>query len=240
MYNLSILSIFRNSSDYLQNYINNVKKAFAHNGGKCHAIWLEGDSADTTLQMLEAAKKEMENENITVTLVKYDLGLPHSGGDHPERWFRLGNCWNRCLDELKPSDYTVCVESDLMWQPSIIAKLCREVNEQRNVVFPMLMRHYPFDNQFHDTHGFTRNGSNFTNGLPFWRVAQGMSEDENWLEITTGGGMIVSKYDYQKLGKFGLHDCIMHYPENVKLFMSKNLKIYHPPANSGETEVVYK
>lgn len=240
MFNLTIASIFRNSSDYLSDYINCVKKAFVNNGGKCHAIWLEGDSADTTYERLESAKKELEeNPNIKVTLIKYETGLPHSGGDHPERWFRLGNCWNKCLEALEPSEFTVCVESDLIWQPSIISRLCKLVSSEKQVVYPMLMRYYPNDSQFHDTHGFTRKGTNFTNALPFWKQIEGMYEDDIWLEVSTGGGMIVSTYEHQKNGKFGLNDCIMHFPEETKLFMNKNFKIYHPPANAGETSIVY-
>ncbi|MCF3569180.1 hypothetical protein L2E75_24040, partial [Planktothrix agardhii 1807] len=51
---------------------------------------------------------------------------------------------------------------------------------------------------------------------------------EDLLQITLGGGMIVSTYDYQKRGQFDTSCCIMTYPSDVNLFMHKKLRIYHP------------
>jgi hypothetical protein len=199
---------------------------------KLKFIWLEGNSTDDTVKKLSYAGRYFDSKNIDVELVKFDTTYPYiQGGVNPLRWERLASSWNKCIDRLTDSKYTVCVESDLLWDPRTLMDLTTKINDKVNVIYPQLFHSYPNISMFYDTHGFTIGEKGFGHEAPFYDskevAAKGYYEDENIVQITTGGGMIVSDYEHQKDGRFGLHDCIMHYPESTKLFMSKHYKIHH-------------
>ncbi len=236
MYDLTILSIFRQSEKYLNRYVQQLTEAFQLNGGKCHAVWLEGDSTDRTYKMLTDAKQKLEEAgNIDVTLIKYEHGGPHWASIiNADRWHQIATCWNNCLAGLKPSKITICVESDLIYNPAIIEQLALKIDENHHVIYPMLMMYdgsyekTPEFEWFHDTWGMRRGEIRFSNLPPYWPQSALLKEDEDLLQITLGGGMIVTTYDYQKRGQFDTSCCIMTYPTDVNLFMHKKLRIYHP------------
>lgn len=235
-YDLTILSIFRQSEKYVYRYLQQVTEAFELNGGKCHAVWLEGDSTDQTYSILQQGKEKLEETgNVDVTLIKFDNGGPYWPSIvNQDRWFQIATCWNKCLEGLKPSKITICVESDLIYNPSVIKPLVDKIDEKHHVIYPMLMTYdgsyekTPECEHFHDTWGMRRGNLNFSNLPPYWPESEELTEEEDLLEITRGGGMIVTTYEYQKRGKFDTTCCIMKYPSDVKLFMHKGLKIYHP------------
>ena len=63
---------------------------------------------------------------------------------------------------------------------------------------------------------------------PYWNSDPHLKNEEKLLQVSTAGGMLVSTHKHQQLGKWGLDCCIMQYPEEVKVFMDKTIKIYHP------------
>jgi len=235
-YDLTILSIFRQSETYVYRYLQQVTEVFELNGGKCHAVWLEGDSTDNTYQILTDGKEKLEKMgNVDVTLIKYDNGGPYwQSIVNADRWLQIAICWNKCLEELQPSKITICVESDLIYNPAVIKPLVDKIDEKHHVIYPMLMMYdgsyekTPEFEYFHDTWGMRRGNINFSNLPPYWPDSEQLTEEEDLLEITRGGGMIVTTYEYQKRGQFDTTCCIMKYPSDVKLFMHKGLKIYHP------------
>ena len=167
MFELTILSIFRQSAAYLPRYFSQVQKAFELRQGPCHAVWLEGDSQDETYSLLKSEKEKLESLGHTVTLIKFDLKGPHwsSTVNHSNRWAQLATCWNKCMEGLQPSKITVCVESDLIWEPSVIGKIIGKLDEDHHVICPMLMTEgssemFGFE-RFYDTWGFSRNGKKF-------------------------------------------------------------------------------
>lgn len=237
MFEMTILSIFRQSASYLPRYFSQIEKAFEFRKGPCHAVWLEGDSNDATFEMLKAEKEKLEALGHRATLIKFDLSGPHwsSKNNHTQRWLQLGTCWNKCMEGLLPSKITVCVESDLIWDPSVIEKMIPKLDAEHHVVCPMLMvdggvQLFGFE-RFYDTWGFSRNGKKFFFYPPYWTPAKGLKEEEELLQVSTGGGMLISTYEHQKKGKWALDCCIMHYPEEVKVFMDKTIRIHHPMPN---------
>ena len=235
-YDLTILSIFRQSEKYVYRYLQQVTEAFEVNGGKCHAVWLEGDSSDNTYKILQEGKEKLEQTGrVDVTLIKYDNGGPHwESIINADRWYQLATCWNNCLAGLKPSKITICVESDLIYNPAIIQQLVSKIDETHHVIYPMLMTYdgsyekTPESPRFHDTWGMRRGEIRFSNYPPYWVQSDFLKEEEDLLQITLGGGMIVTTYNYQKRGHFETSCCIMTYPPDVNLFMHKKLSIYHP------------
>lgn len=233
VYDLTILSIFRESAHYLERYFSQVFQTFQDNGGRCHAIWLEGDSKDNTYPLLCQKKQLMQKKGHAVTLIKFDNHGPlWPSRNIPQRWEQIANCWNKCTELLTPTKIAICVESDLIWDPKIVPALIHKLSDIRHVIYPMLM----LDNQFtlfgeeifNDTWGFERRGKKFQQTKPYWPQDSILDENDHFLEITTGGGMIVSTYDCFKQASWDLSCCILKFNNKIKLFMDKDLRIYHP------------
>lgn len=233
MFEITILSIFRQSEGYLARYIQQVKGAFHESGGKCHAVWLEGDSKDRTFEILSQEKEDLEKEGHKVTLIKFDLEKNlWPSIDHSERWAQLTTCWNKCMEYLLPCKIAVCVESDLIWEPDVISKVIQKLDSIHQVVCPMLM----IENSekifnlslFYDTWAFSRGNKNFRNTWPYWSKDHRLLDEPQLLELSTCGGMIVATYEIQKQGKWDPTCCVRKFPKEIRLFMDKTLKIYHP------------
>ncbi len=234
VFQLTISSILRDSVVYLPRYFSQIEKAFELRGGQCHAIWLEGDSKDETYSWLLEAKNKLEALGHVVTLIKFDLHGPHwsSLSNDSNRWMQLATCWNTCLEQLLPSKYTVCVESDLIWEPSVIETLIGKLDMQHHVICPMLLTESSLEvfgfERFYDTWGFSRAGKKFLFYPPYWSYSPHLIEEKELLQVSTGGGMLVSTYQWQRQGKWAMDSCIMRYPDSVKVFLDKTVKIYHP------------
>jgi hypothetical protein len=245
MHDLSILSIFRQSESYLNRYFSQINEAFSLQKRPCHAIWLEGDSTDSTFSMLLKQKEQMEEKGHTVTLIKHDTEGPYwSSRNIPQRWNQLANCWNKCRENLTPTKIAVCVESDLIWDASIINLLAEKLNEQRHVIYPMLMLHRSpevFGTEwFNDVWGFSRGGRKFKVTPPYWPHDRNLLEDEEFLEITTGGGMIISSYDHMRHSQWDPSCCILKFEDGTRLFMNKKHKIFHPMPKNWNRFTKYK
>ncbi len=234
MYDLTILSIFRQSETYLKQYIDQVKEVLLINGGICNVIWLEGDSTDNTYNILKQAKDVIESETChKVNLIKFNInGHYWPSIQHPARWLQLATCWNKCIDHLEPSRITMCVESDIQYDPSVVHKLIAKIDNNHNVIFPMLMIKGGIENTkkewFYDTWGFSRGGSKFNNLEPYWSMDEDLIEEDELLQVATGGGMVLSTYNYQSITRFDTQTCILNFNPGIKLFMDKTIKIYHP------------
>lgn len=234
MFELTILSIFRESESYLQRYFQQVRAAFRAQEGACHAVWLEGDSIDRTFHLLEEEKSYLESLGHQVTLIKFNTEGPlwNSSRQALDRWKQLAACWNGCMEELLPTKIAVCVESDLIWSPDIIQRLAAKLDERHHVIYPMLMFEKSLRKQgqplFYDKWGFSRGGSKFRARFPYWQSDKELIEEKELLQISTGGGMIVSTFDYQRQGHWDEKSCIRLFPRGVKLFMDKTEVIFHP------------
>jgi hypothetical protein len=232
-FELTILSIFRQSETYLDRYFSQIEQAFALRGGICHAVWLEGDSEDATYPLLQSKKEKLESQGHHVTLVKFDLKGPYWNSMRDlNRWAQLATCWNRCLEHLLPSKLTVCVESDLIWDPSTIEKIIPKLSSERKVICPMLMTENSLElfgvDHFYDIWGFSRNGKKFSSFSPYWKPDPVLKEDHQFVQVSTGGGMIVSSYEEKRQAKWALDCCILHFPKEIEIFMDKTVKIHHP------------
>lgn len=234
MLDLVILSIFRQSEKYIHQYIKQIEGVFALKPGKYGAVWLEGDSTDNTYQILSDAKAKLEAQGHTINLIKYDCNGPYwASAASSARWLQLATCWNKCIDSLMPTKYSICVESDIKYNPIVVPKLIDKLDADHHVIYPMLMcdrslEKFPFE-IFYDTWGFSIANQKFSNWPPYFVKNAAFKDEPDLLELTTGGGMIVTTYDYQQHGRFDTNDCIMKYPAGTKLFMHKGLRIHHPP-----------
>src|SRR3989304_9174143 len=233
MIDLTILSIFRQSSSYLARYFSQIEKAFQLSDGRCHALWLEGDSTDDTCALLAQKKRELEQMGHLVTIVKNDLRKElWPSVKNAKRWNQLAACWNKCLGSLLPSKIAVCVESDLIWDPSIIQKIVPKLDKEHQVIAPMLLldksKEVMGEWWFYDTWGFSRGKHKFRLTNPYWKRMKHLRHEKELLEVSTAGGLLGSTYDVYHKSKWDLETCILSYPQGTKVFLDKTLQIYHP------------
>jgi hypothetical protein len=234
--------MFRDSEKYLQTYLNQLDSLMNHDDFKGYHftfVWLEGNSTDKTLELLENAGKVFDKRGADVILQKYDTPIPTTPGMNPDnalRWKRLSDSWNRCLNNIPECDNTIVVESDLIWTPENVLDCLSRVDKNiHHVIYPMLYHSYPNSDRFYDTHGFVKDGKNFEMYSPLYA---GENDDEILVKLDLGGGMIVTTYEHQKNARFGEHDCIMHFAEGVNLYMNKTQKIKHAFADCQERDLI--
>lgn len=233
MYELTILSIFRDSQTYLSRYLKQIEKAFALFNKPCQGIWLEGDSIDETYDLLLKAKKRLESFGHSIELIKYETKGPYwSEKNIPARWAQLASCWNTCLKALQPSKICICVESDLIWEAEIIPELAAQLDEKHHVVCPMLLiensQKLMGDFWFYDIWGFSREKKRFHSMKPYWPKARSLLEEEKLLQVSTGGGMLVAKFGIMSKASWDENSCILHFGNNCNIFMDKTKVIFHP------------
>lgn len=223
MYEVTILSIFRDSTPYLERYLAQVQSVVSL-ARSAHVIWLEGDSKDRTLEALERASESLSAD---VTLVQFDTHGPKWPSiDHAQRWTQLESCWNQCLSYLEPTDIGICVESDLIWDMATLFEEMNIVSDPAlrvDVVAPMMFS--TADGHFYDTNAFRRDGKNFS---PWFPIIPGCNEPYPALvPCETVGGMVVAKGD--KLAQaVWKNKCVLHFPEGTDVLADTTRCIYHP------------
>lgn len=226
MHDLTILSIFRDSADYLERYGRQVMAVMAAIP-KWHFqfIWLEGDSRDDTRRILDVLWRDVRAAGATGMIGTYNHGGPaYPSIDNPDRWRQLAGVWNRNLDRLAPTRYAVCVESDLIWQPEdmlhcigmIEAGMC-------DVAYPLLMLRDT--EQFYDTHAYKAlDGSPWSAWAPYapgWR-------GERYVPVREAGGMVVATGAVMQEARWGDDDCVLHFPAGTRCLVDMHTRIRHP------------
>lgn len=215
---ITLASIMRDSMSYIKRYfaqVESVAKHFKH----VSIVIVEGDSVDGTKEYL-AAKADDLPANTRLDVITYDLGGQKFGSiAHPTRWSNLEACWNRALERVQPSDYIVCVESDLIWNWGALRECLLNLNEF-DVVCPMLYG----QNHFFDTNGFRLPDGRKFNGqhpvIPDWTGTR-------FVRLSTGGGLIVTTFEHIRHAKWR-DECRLHFPADTYLVADTDLRIYHP------------
>lgn len=216
-------SIFRDSAEYLPRYLNQVEKA-VEQVGVGRLLWLEGDSSDRTYEVLRMAAVTFRERGVDVHLVKYDTGRPYYPSiDNALRWRHLEEVWNRCLAEYGDADFSVTVESDLIWEADVLGQ-CVERLERgiADVVYPCLMHGYSAN--WYDTHGFSRCGKKFRARAPY---CEGWNESDHYIDVETGGGMVVARGAAMKQATWA-NGCIVTFPAGYIKVLDKRLAVQHP------------
>lgn len=233
MYELTILSIFRDSQTYLSRYLKQIEEAFNLFAKPCRGIWLEGDSGDATYEILIKAKERFEQLGHCIELIKYETNGPYWPEKNIlERWAQLASCWNVCLKALQPSKICICVESDLIWDPNIILKLAEQLDEKHHVICPMLLiensQKLMGDFWFYDIWGFSRENKRFHSMKPYWPKTRSLIEEERLLQVSTGGGMLIANFKTMSMASWDKNSCILQFGDDCSIFMDKTRAIFHP------------
>lgn len=227
MHDLTILSIFRNSTAYLDRYAWQVQSICEQFDGTVHFCWLEGDSDDreTYLELQQLERDIAYYWGATVTMTTYDHGGPmYPSIDHPDRWRQLSGVWNCNLLRLGPTRYAVCVESDLIWQPSDMLTMLDHIQSGIcDVAYPLLMLRDT--NQFYDTHAYKApDGTGWSAWPPY---APGW-DGTRFVPVSQAGGMVVARGDVMQAARWGDDDCVLHFPEGTRCMVDMHTWIRHP------------
>lgn len=222
-YDITFLSILRDSTPYLARYGDQLASALVH-FERGHVIWVEGDSTDDTQARLRALGEALPAD---VTLVECTTHGPHwPSSDHPARWRQLETVWNTALSQLQSTRWAVCVESDLIWDwPTLQALLEHLEADRADVVCPLLLRDTPQTRlYFYDTNAFCKDGQHFNNYPPYHPA---LSCGDTLVTLDTGGGMLVTRGTWLTLARWR-NRCVLHFPVQARIALDTTRCIYHP------------
>jgi hypothetical protein len=212
---------------YLSRYLHQVRTAFTVDRvQQAHLILCEGNSTDGTKTRLEALTVAEYGEiNGDVTVITMDTtAAQFSSVDHPLRWRNLEHAWNTNLAHIEPSEFVVCVESDLIWDATVLHRMLAHLEAGvADVICPMLWHDEP-RTKFYDTNAFVLpDGRHFQNFDPVIPDHDG----SQFVTLKTGGGMLVMRGETAKLAQWR-DRCRMHFPDGVKVVTDTTERIYHP------------
>lgn len=225
MHDLTILSIFRNSTAYIDRYAAQVTALCEAFDGSVRFLWLEGDSDDDTANELCNLRWQLTELGHSVSLAIHNHGGPmYPSIDHPARWEQLADVWNRNLERLTRSRHAVCVESDLIWQPTdMLAMLDHLDNDRCDVAYPLLMLRDT--NQFYDTHAYKAPDGT---GWSAWGTYAPGWDGQRFVPVSQAGGMVVARGETMQQARWGADDCVLHFPEGTRCMVDMHTWIRHP------------
>ena len=226
-YDLTILALMRDSMGYFSRFIEQVNGVFSRSKHN-HLIITEGDSVDGTKDRLaDLASNGNLLVNADVTVVVLDTGTQAMGSsNHPTRWRNLELAWNTNLSQLEPTRYAICVESDLIWSLQVAGQMIDFLDDNvGDVMCPKLMCSTPQQGHYwYDTNAFRLNGKNFQNFKPYhpdW------NNDERFMKLDTGGGMLVTYGKHLERATWK-NQCVLHFPEELRVICDTQSEILHP------------
>lgn len=232
MYDLTIRSIFRDSSSYIYQYFYQMKsfiKALPYDWA-IHLVLLEGDSIDNTYELLEANLDKLRNffPQVTYELVKFETKQAMNlTGD--SRMQRIAVAWNGNLKLKRDSRLNVIVESDLLWDGSCMAGMVANFKEVNTAIAPMLLHENGPDNLGkYDTWGFKR-GDFALDGAPeYWKQTPYDKPHDLWLAMEKIGGFILCDSEAMKEVKWDKDTCILDWERATYIYQNRGAVIMHP------------
>lgn len=225
MHDLTVLSIFRNSTAYLDRYADQAGELCIAYQGDVRFVWLEGDSTDGTLPRLASIADELRSFGADVDITVYDHGGPaYPSIDHPARWRQLADVWNRNLSRLGETRYAVCVESDLRWHATDLLTMIDHLDNDRcDVAYPLLMLRDT--DQFYDTHAYKAPDGTGWSAWPPYAPGWG---GKRFVPVSQAGGMVVARGDVMQQARWGDNDCVLHFPPGTRCVVDMHTWIRHP------------
>lgn len=219
-----LASVFRDASDYLDRYQDQVKALREHL--PVHVVAVEGDSRDDTWRRLQS---------LDFYSLKVEHGGPRYGSiDFPTRWRQLAAACNVAMIAAtrlcKPDDPFVYVESDLLWEPETILTLVDDLARVPAVAPMSMIWDYSEDRErFYDCFGHTKNGRPFDYQAPYcdgW-------DPGSLIPIDTAGSCFVTSGHYLPYLNFSPTECIRGVGQSLRdngwqLYLDPTVKVLHP------------
>lgn len=205
---LTVASIFRDSSSYLDRYFAQINALREHID--VELVLAEGDSSDDTWERLDAAKDGL--------LLKVDHGGPRYGSvDHPARWADIAKVVREVIACVGSPEQFMWIESDLICEPETVLALLDDLDTVSTVA-PMVLQQGT--TRFYDFWGFRKGGELFMQYAPYYYLPD--DETGPLVKIDSCGSCFVTR-DFDAVRRW---DGIWPYPGD--LWLDPAQRIYHP------------
>jgi hypothetical protein len=229
--NVTILSLFRNSTHYLERYfeqMDSLQARLRERGDTLHLILGYGDSIDGTG---EALFDECANR-FCALLVDVSHGGRHYGSiEHPTRFKQLAYCGNKLL-ACVPTDADVVgiVESDLIWDANTMVALIDHLAHVPAIA-PMIM---DGERSFYDGYAFRKNGVRFTKTPPY---CEWLGSD--LMQVDSAGSVLFARGNLARKARLTDEQVIVGYCEAIReqggsIWLDPTRTVYHPPYFPGD------
>lgn len=225
---ITVSSIFRDSTEYVDRWFDQVAKLEAALGEPVRLVVAEGDSTDGTYIALHSLLVDHGRDD---QLLKVEHGGRKFGSvDHPERWAQIAMVDNAVLQAAKPLPGPwIYVESDLEWEPPTMIQLLEDLAAYPAVA-PMSMTAYHDGFRFYDVWGFRgTDGERFTPHLPYH--AQ-LETTDPLIPINSAGSCIVMRPEVADAVRFGDNDCVLGLGRDINrvasLWLDRRVSVIHP------------
>ena len=224
---ITVSSIFRDSTDYLDRYFLQVAKLEAALGEEVSFALCEGDSTDGTYEALEYHLTGHANSDM---LLKVDHGGPKFGSvDHPQRWAQIALCCNALMEQVVLSGPLIYVESDLIWAPEVMERLLEDLSVYPAVA-PMSMTKTGDGFRFYDIFGHRgTDGERFTPHPPYH---PDLATGAPLVKIGSAGSCVAMQQKVARQVRFGDNDCIVGLGRDINrvasLWLDTRVQVEHP------------
>lgn len=223
--NVTICSPFRDSATGIVEYMNRVY-ALDYLFLNLRHVWVEGDSQDSTYDMLLGWHTDRD------VLLKCDTGKPRYGSIvNAERFQVLAQVFNAALDavDYNWSDYVLFLPSDIRYEPDLLKCL---LAHGKDIISPFVWACFNGSLHFWDTWAFRLMGHSFSDFTP---------DDTNWqfgnepIRMDTVGGVTLIKADVLKAGCRYTPDevdrglCKAAKEKGFTVWADPTTNVYHPP-----------
>jgi hypothetical protein len=230
-----LASMFRDSVHYFDDYFVRcmmLKEALRLCGHSLRYIWVEGDSTDHTWERLHEV---VYGKGLDTTIIKVEHGKTWTRAYSPDisvRWEALSFVCNAALDKLKPEDdVLIWVESDLLWNPSVMLMLLEHLKTVPAVA-PMI---FAQNGVFYDVHGFRKDARRFDVVAPYHpALAPGGLGNGQLVRIDCAGSCLIMRGEVARAIRFGDGDVhtvglgLSIYSHGYSLWLDPRLHITHP------------
>lgn len=221
---MTICSPFRDSVAGIIEYMNRVY-ALDYPFANLRHVWVEGDSQDSTYDMLLGWHTDRD------VLLKCDTGKPRHGSVvNAERFATLATVFNAALDAVDYdwTDYVLFLPSDIRYQPDLLKRL---LEHGKDIISPFVWACFNEHYQFWDTWGFQYNGKQFAAFSPATAPIYG----DKPIRMDTVGGVTLIKADVLRAGCRYTPDevdrglCKAAKAKGFTVWADPTTHVYHPP-----------
>lgn len=227
---VAVISFFRNSESrgQLSRFLAQVaelQRGLKDDGYNMRLIAVEGDSVDDTKAKLV---ERCSRARIPLTLVDGSHGLREFGStEEPDRLEALSQLGNKGLSEVDVHDDSVVyVESDLLWSPTTIRALHRQLKHGVDIISPLVFA----GEHFYDVFCYRNlQGARFSPFPPYSDALVGRQV----AAVGSVGSCLVMKADVARTCRIPgaevlIGFCRVAREKGFNIFVDARERIYHP------------
>jgi hypothetical protein len=232
--NVTILSIFRNATHYLERYfeqMDDLQLMLAEQGHTLHLLLGYGDSTDGTG---EALWDETVNRFDALLMDVSHGGRAWGSVENVLRFQQLAYCGNKLLDNVPPNaDVVGIVESDLIWDALTLSDLIAHLHYCEGIA-PMIL---DGPESFYDTYAFRKDGVRFTKAPPYHTALDRCHDGP--IKIDSAGSVLFVRGDLARLARLSDGEAIVGFCKDIyqlggSIWLDSALSVAHSPFNGKQ------